>query len=328
MDGQQDNPITGPEYEVTAPGSSGVPVMPAEPAAAPAPADYTLRRAVGDSIQAIRANGATIAGLIVLLMLAGIASQAGFAFLVMALVALLGASASAAMVTVLIAGVSILAIWYVVFNAFVVAVLGNAIYEGAEGQRGSIPETLKRGLRMTGKVFQVNVLVFLKAIWPIVAASVLSAILTLVLRPEGGSSTAIFLLLTLLAVIAGMVWMLIVAFRCILAPYVVLFEQGVPVSSSLERSRQLMRDGGTRFVIKLMIAIGIVSAAASALVSALAGEEDAKNSIAEYVLSTLFLLMVNAVMIVFYRHRAGTGHGGAPNTNDTPQTPVTFSPTV
>lgn len=182
-------------------------------------------------------------------------------------------------------------------SAFVQSIVGLAINDGADGTKSNLKMLVFTAIKRSPRVLLAIIICSLAAMAPIA----LALVLTLILSAISSSLAFIGYLLAIVAIISVPILLM----RLILTPVVALLEAEVPISGLIGRSRQLMRDGGSIFMLKLFGLAVLVSILISIITPSESELEEA-STLTTYVVSAIgivFYLAVSAVLIVFYRNR-------------------------
>lgn len=139
--------------------------------------------------------------------------------------------------------------------------------------------------------------IFVNALWPLLLIVAIGLIGRL--TGIGGSSLGVAVaILSMVAVIYAIIHTL---FYWVLVPYVAMFEPQTPILKTPQRSKQLVKGGGTWFLVKGFFVYLIVSFIMNIFLS---GSQGDKTLFAVAFLAALtFLIFTNATLVMYYRWR-------------------------
>lgn len=263
---------------------------------------YGVLAAIKDAFAAIKANVTSVSIMMVIGFLSTLLGMVAVIFILVAFVFAAGASGMAqgwsatsifplllltALITVLIGALP---------TAFTMSVVGIGINDGAEGKKSKIVPTIVAGAKRMPRVLLAIVMSAAISMIPAIVAMVLIFLLSALLP----NLSLLFFLLALVAVIAGPLLMI----RLLIMPIVALFED-IPMSGLYSRTRHLMRDGGSGFVLKFL---GLFFAVAIVLTVVLPSESeiDQASTLTSYavgIVGAVFYMIFGAVLVMFYRNR-------------------------
>lgn len=101
----------------------------------------------------------------------------------------------------------------------------------------------------------------------------------------------------------GIIWLFVAAFRYILVPYVSMFEPDIPISKTLSRSRQLLRNGGGLFVLKLIISTLFTFIVIGVVTGISLDEMRNSRSIIINIIQIVLGCIYSGVLVMFYINR-------------------------
>jgi hypothetical protein len=200
-------------------------------------------------------------------------------------------------ITVLVVGLIVYTLLYALVYAFTVGCLAYSL----SPEKNSAGTALKRALRATPRVVKVNAWVAIIAYWPIAAAAFLP--LLLLAGPRTGNTP--IALLTLILVIAALIWAIIAHLRYALAPYIALFEPDAPVKQTLKRSQELLKHGGQWFIFKGFLLLLAIFIFLSVVTKSSLRELDNTDN---WTINSIFILLsilIESAMVMLYFNRAG-----------------------
>lgn len=157
-------------------------------------------------------------------------------------------ASSGRVITVVIIGLLVYTLLYALTYAYTLSSIAISLTD-----KGSTGTVLKKALYAIPRVLKTNVLVAIVSFWPLVAV-----IFFPLLSPRGYGNDSQSIL-TLIFLIAALIWVLIAQLRYALAPFVALFEPKVSVTKTLQRSQELLKTKGQWFIVKgVLLLIGLM----------------------------------------------------------------------
>ncbi|HSW37698.1 MAG TPA: hypothetical protein VLG37_05025 [Candidatus Saccharimonadales bacterium] len=266
-----------------------------------APKKYRVSRALKDVLSATRHNGLTFLLSVVISYI-----LVGFSLLVVGLVigkvlygryGLILASTSRLLV-VLFGSLVLYTVWYAFAYAFVLSAASLAIRAGSEKRKSSLGANLSTALAATGRVGAANTLFALASLWPIILSIFLPSIL--LTRSRGSGSP---LVLSLILILAALVWIYIAVLRFALAPYVALFEPGLPITKSLARSKHLLEKGGQWFLVKGFFGLVAILIILSRLTNSSIRDLNNTHNIWLNLSLVVLSMLTNGALVMLYLNR-------------------------
>ncbi len=265
----------------------------------PSSQKYGIFQSLQEMLGAVRGNPVTfIVALVVSYVAAGVALTLTFlamASLLLGHFGLLFAS-FAKIITVLVVGLGIYTLLYALVYAFTVSSMAFSL----EGTRNGPKSVLKRALLITPRIVKVNAWVAIIAYWPIAVAVFLPLLFLSGSRP-GDASLA---LLTLLLVIGAVIWAIIAHLRYALAPYVALFETDVPVKQTLQRSQELLKNGGQWFIFKGFLLLLGVFILLAIITKSNVNQLENTDSLAINIILVVLSILIEGAMVMLYFNRS------------------------
>lgn len=182
-------------------------------------------------------------------------------------------------------------------SAFTQALIGLAVNDGAEGRKSNIKNVVLTAAKRSLRVLVATVLCALVATGP----ALLALILGLTLAAAAPGLAMISYLLAIVAIIAGP----LIALRLLLMPVVALFETDLALTSLFGRTRQLMKNGGSWFIVKFILVVMAAVIVLSVVLPSESELEDASmlSSLMVGIIAAVFATFYSAVLVVFYRNR-------------------------
>lgn len=272
----------------------------------PADTNYTVRRAFRDAFTAIRNNSLAIGimiliGLVatgvlyVIFIAAGIASVLGLGFTTAIFSKNIGVPQLVVTVVVLVV---VAAVVSSLVSAFTTSITNLAINDGADNKKSDIKQTLVTGLKRTLRVALATLLSVLIVTSPILLIGLLGLIMVVAIP-------GLAIVALLLALVAFPITLLL-ALRLILVPTIALFEPATPLRQLYGRSRDLMKNGGNWFIIKIFVVyfiLALIMSIFTAQVNLAAKSPGGASTFIIIVLTSLVQLAYAAVIVSFYRNR-------------------------
>jgi hypothetical protein len=285
--------------------ASGKPQAEAVAVAVSTSSKYKLRDAFKDTYAAIKNNLKAYLIIVGVAVIAAILSSLAFGALAAGFLAK-AYSFNALILVGIVLFVAVLAVQSVISGAMMLAV-----NDGADGKVGDAKTSLKTAWSLVKRLFLTNLLVAAVIAIPLFIIFVIVGLQTalgnggqVVSGPNTDGNILAFLLF-----IAAAVWAIIATLRYFLATYVAVFEPEVPVTKTLSRSQELVKDGGKIFMLKLIgvtfLAIIILSiifggGQSQSTTNSLGGNSE--NPFVNF-LTTLVSLFMSATIVLLYRNR-------------------------
>jgi hypothetical protein len=184
-----------------------------------------------------------------------------------------------------------------VVSAFTQALMGLAIYDGAEGRKSAIKQTMSIAAKRFIRFLLATILYSLIVSAPMLLLLALGLAISILLP-------SLMLVIYVLGIVA-MAATALVAIRIAIMPLVALFEPAVPLSKLYSRTRYLMNDGGTLFVVRYMIVTFVLSIILAVLFPNEYIQEnglDLRSTIG-ILIQVISFLVYSALFVMFYRNR-------------------------
>lgn len=184
--------------------------------------------------------------------------------------------------------------------AFVYGFTTSCIAFSLSGNKNNLRTTLKKALIVVPRVVATNSLVLVVIYAPIIILGLIS-LGSLFNRSLGTSSSNPFFVVVPLLLFPAIIWMIIASIRYALAPFVAIFEPDVSVKNTLERSRELLKNGGNLFVIKgaLLVLAFIIVLSLTTGGSSYKELEDSDNLFVNLLL-IVATIVVEGILVMLY----------------------------
>jgi hypothetical protein len=196
----------------------------------------------------------------------------------------------------IIMGFIILIILYALVYAFTLSCIAFSLAP----EKYDLSTTLSKAASVTLRVAGTNALTAIVAIWPFIIVAMLPL---LAVRSSGG---ALLSLLTIILGLAAIVWIFIAMLRYSLASLVAAFEPSVPVTQTLNRSKELLKNGGQWFLLKgfvLVIAIVIIVGVLTGG-NTVAYSSSSSNSLTQNIIMAVVSIFIEGALVMLYFNRA------------------------
>lgn len=269
---------------------------------------YKLRDAIKDTYAAIKNNIKAYLIIVGVAVVASILTSLAFAAIGAGYLAGVFSFPGLILVGILLF-VAVLAVQSVISGAMMLAV-----NDGADGKVGNAKASLAVAWSHAKRLILTNLLVAAVVAAPLFVVLILFSLQAAIGNDSqalttGPSPDASGNILTFLLIVAAAVWALIATLRYFLATYVAIFEPEVPVTQTLKRSHQLVKDGGAIFMLKLIgvtflviIILSIIFGGGQSQSTAGSFGGNSENPFLNF-LTTLVSLFMSAAIVLLYRNR-------------------------
>ena len=265
------------------------------------PESYGVIMALKDAVGAIKAN---LTGVSVMMVIGFFSTLIGFVAVVFVLMAFVFAGAAGVeqglsatgIVPMLLLAMAVTILVAILPTSFSMSIVGLAVNDGADGKKSQVLPTISAGIRRMLRVVAAITLSALISMLPAVVAMVLIFIFSALL-PD---LSLVFFLLALVAIVAGP----LLTIRLLIMPVVALLED-TPIRGLYSRTRHLMKDGGSIFVLRFM-GLFFVTAIILSFVFPSESELEQTSTLTSYIVGivgAVFYMVFGAVLIMFYRNR-------------------------
>lgn len=268
---------------------------------------YRLFTAIGEALTAIKANAPVFFAVtfisIAIVTLISVAVQFAAATLFgitiggLVFAAALGAFVPAFWVSVIAYGLISLAL-----QSFLVAAVSLAVADGSSSAKNSTGATLNAALRASWRVFLAELLFCALALGPfflVYLVSYASLLAPTALGSFGAGALVLF------GMTVASVWLIIACLRYALIPYVALFEPRTSMLKTPARSKQLLLHGGQWFLVKLLLAAGLLYVLLGILIDisplGVLGGGDANPAF--NLMAAILGIGASAVLVMLYHNR-------------------------
>ncbi|MGO3701976.1 MAG: hypothetical protein ACTJG2_02185 [Candidatus Saccharimonadales bacterium] len=282
--------------------------QPTAPSLSDLPQKYTLFGALSDVCAAVKYNAAAFAGSVVCSYVIAII---GLVLASMLFVGLLYGSLRAVPTfdsvamgafgfgQFILGAIAVYALWSALAGALLTATIALSLRDGMKQQKSSLGAVLSTSFARLGRVVLANILFGAITFLPLFAISFLPLLFVLGNQTSGSAIYAIVPILML----ASVVWMYFSFVRFALVPYVAVFEPKTPILSTLNRSKQLLANGGQWFIVKGVLLLLLVLIVVGVLTTPDPYANSTLGNIVSFIFAIIIPIFSCGALVAFYHHR-------------------------